>query len=273
MLGGVCLNTGTIPSKTLREAVLYLTGLDQREMYGQSYQVKDEITIADLTAQDAARGRPGERRRAQPADPQRGHDPGRHGRFTGPNTVRDRRRRQPQPRGHRQGHRDRDRHHARPAGHRGVRREDDHRLRRRPAPGPRPPVDARGRRRGDRHRVRVDVRRPGHQGDGRRTARPDAGVLRPRGRGGAEVPPARPGCDVPVRRDRHVGRGASRRRDRVAGQREADPGGDGPVFRRPAGRPTSSTWKPPAWPRTSAAGSWWTSSSAPRSRTSTRSAT
>src|SRR6201984_1869569 len=50
MLGGVCLNTGTIPSKTLREAVLYLTGLDQREMYGQSYRVKDEITIGDLTA-------------------------------------------------------------------------------------------------------------------------------------------------------------------------------------------------------------------------------
>ncbi len=50
MLGGVCLNTGTIPSKTMREAVLYLTGLDQREMYGQSYRVKDEITIADLAA-------------------------------------------------------------------------------------------------------------------------------------------------------------------------------------------------------------------------------
>ena len=50
MLGGVCLNTGTIPSKTLREAVLYLTGLDQREMYGQSYHVKEEIAIGDLTA-------------------------------------------------------------------------------------------------------------------------------------------------------------------------------------------------------------------------------
>jgi NAD(P) transhydrogenase len=50
MLGGVCLNTGTIPSKTLREAVLYLTGLDQREMYGQSYRVKDDITVGDLTA-------------------------------------------------------------------------------------------------------------------------------------------------------------------------------------------------------------------------------
>jgi NAD(P) transhydrogenase len=50
MMGGVCINTGTIPSKTLREAVLYLTGLSQREMYGQSYRVKDNITVADLTA-------------------------------------------------------------------------------------------------------------------------------------------------------------------------------------------------------------------------------
>src|SRR6202043_3086871 len=48
MLGGVCVNTGTIPSKTLREAVLYLTGLNQREMYGASYRVKDDITVADL---------------------------------------------------------------------------------------------------------------------------------------------------------------------------------------------------------------------------------
>src|SRR5919206_503601 len=48
MVGGVCTNTGTIPSKTLREAVLYLTGLSQRTLYGQSYRVKDEITVDDL---------------------------------------------------------------------------------------------------------------------------------------------------------------------------------------------------------------------------------
>jgi NAD(P) transhydrogenase len=48
MLGGVCINTGTIPSKTLREAVLYLTGLNMRDLYGQSYRVKDDITIQDL---------------------------------------------------------------------------------------------------------------------------------------------------------------------------------------------------------------------------------
>ncbi|MCW6009979.1 Si-specific NAD(P)(+) transhydrogenase [Micromonospora sp. CPCC 205371] len=50
MVGGVCINTGTIPSKTLREAVLYLTGMSQREMYGQSYRLKDDITVADLAA-------------------------------------------------------------------------------------------------------------------------------------------------------------------------------------------------------------------------------
>jgi NAD(P) transhydrogenase len=48
MLGGVCVNTGTIPSKTLREAVIYLTGMNQRELYGASYRVKDKITRADL---------------------------------------------------------------------------------------------------------------------------------------------------------------------------------------------------------------------------------
>jgi NAD(P) transhydrogenase len=50
MVGGVCINTGTIPSKTLREAVLYLTGLNMRELYGQNYRVKDDITVHDLLA-------------------------------------------------------------------------------------------------------------------------------------------------------------------------------------------------------------------------------
>lgn len=48
VLGGVCINTGTIPSKTLREAVLYLSGYRQRGLYGSSYSVKDKITITDL---------------------------------------------------------------------------------------------------------------------------------------------------------------------------------------------------------------------------------
>jgi NAD(P) transhydrogenase len=47
-LGGVSVNTGTIPSKTIREAVMYLTGLSQRGIYGQDYRLKDEIRIEDL---------------------------------------------------------------------------------------------------------------------------------------------------------------------------------------------------------------------------------
>jgi NAD(P) transhydrogenase len=50
MVGGVCINTGTIPSKTLREAIVYLTGLSQRELYGQSYRVKQDITVQDLSS-------------------------------------------------------------------------------------------------------------------------------------------------------------------------------------------------------------------------------
>jgi NAD(P) transhydrogenase len=48
MLGGVCMNTGTIPSKTLREAVLYLSGVHQRGFYGVSYRVKPQVTMQDL---------------------------------------------------------------------------------------------------------------------------------------------------------------------------------------------------------------------------------
>lgn len=49
MLGGVCVNTGTIPSKTMREAILYLSGFRQRAFYGRGYKLKDEISIQDLT--------------------------------------------------------------------------------------------------------------------------------------------------------------------------------------------------------------------------------
>src|SRR2546423_3006396 len=46
--GGACINTGTIPSKALREAVYHLTGLGQRRLYGDSYTVKQDVTIDDL---------------------------------------------------------------------------------------------------------------------------------------------------------------------------------------------------------------------------------
>jgi NAD(P) transhydrogenase len=48
VLGGVCINTGTIPSKTMREAVLHLSGYNYRSIYGMNYRVKEKITMADL---------------------------------------------------------------------------------------------------------------------------------------------------------------------------------------------------------------------------------
>ncbi|HYA28287.1 MAG TPA: Si-specific NAD(P)(+) transhydrogenase [Acidobacteriota bacterium] len=48
VVGGICINTGTIPSKSLREAVLFLSGFRQRELYGTSYRVKKDITFVDL---------------------------------------------------------------------------------------------------------------------------------------------------------------------------------------------------------------------------------
>ncbi|HYO82658.1 MAG TPA: Si-specific NAD(P)(+) transhydrogenase [Bryobacteraceae bacterium] len=48
VLGGVSVNTGTIPSKTFREAVLDLSGYRERAFYGVSYSVKQNITIEDL---------------------------------------------------------------------------------------------------------------------------------------------------------------------------------------------------------------------------------
>ncbi len=48
VIGGVCINTGTIPSKTMREAVLHLSGYNYQNIYGISYRVKEKITMADL---------------------------------------------------------------------------------------------------------------------------------------------------------------------------------------------------------------------------------
>jgi len=47
-IGGVAVHTGTIPSKTLREAAMYLSGYDQRGLYGKSYRLKDNLSMDDL---------------------------------------------------------------------------------------------------------------------------------------------------------------------------------------------------------------------------------
>lgn len=47
-VGGVCINTGTIPSKTMREAVLHLSGFYYQNFYGANYHVKENVTMSDL---------------------------------------------------------------------------------------------------------------------------------------------------------------------------------------------------------------------------------
>jgi NAD(P) transhydrogenase len=48
VVGGACISTGTIPSKTMREAVLHLSGYNYKSIYGMNYRVKEKITMADL---------------------------------------------------------------------------------------------------------------------------------------------------------------------------------------------------------------------------------
>jgi NAD(P) transhydrogenase len=49
IVGGACINTGTIPSKTIREAVMHLSGFQYQGIYGVNYHVKERISMADLT--------------------------------------------------------------------------------------------------------------------------------------------------------------------------------------------------------------------------------
>src|ERR1700756_398007 len=48
VVGGTSINTGTIPSKTMREAVLHLSGYNYKSIYGMNYRVKEKISMSDL---------------------------------------------------------------------------------------------------------------------------------------------------------------------------------------------------------------------------------
>lgn len=47
-MGGSCINTGTVPSKTLRESALYFSGLKQRGLHGIDYSLKENLTVHDF---------------------------------------------------------------------------------------------------------------------------------------------------------------------------------------------------------------------------------
>ncbi|HVS73931.1 MAG TPA: Si-specific NAD(P)(+) transhydrogenase [Candidatus Acidoferrales bacterium] len=53
-VGGSCVNTGTVPSKTLRESALYFSGLEQRGLYGIDYSLKENLTVQDFMHHERA---------------------------------------------------------------------------------------------------------------------------------------------------------------------------------------------------------------------------
>ena len=234
-LGGVSIHTGTIPSKTLREAVLDqlserpLDVLDPTRMEETEQQALQQLMdrAAHVIAAETAVVREQFRRNMVgwlPGDAcirGRSHRP-------------DRRLGRADPR---RPDRDRRRHDACPARDGRLRRPHDHRLRRPAADGAaRAAQHDRGRRRRDRRRVRVDVRRARHEGHGRRPARPRARLPRRRDRRGVPVPAAPQQRDVPAAGE---GRG-----DRVGRRPRPDPARlgqgaqlrDRPLRRRPPGR-------------------------------------
>ena len=48
MIGGASVHSGTIPSKTVRDAVLYLTGFNERAFYGQDYRLREHISRGEI---------------------------------------------------------------------------------------------------------------------------------------------------------------------------------------------------------------------------------
>jgi len=64
-LGGACINTGTLPSKILRESALYFSGLKQRGLYGIDYSLREGLTVKSFThRKDVLVGMEGEKIRA-----------------------------------------------------------------------------------------------------------------------------------------------------------------------------------------------------------------
>ena len=207
-LGGVSIHTGTIPSKTLRQATL-------EQLATRPLDVLDPTRVEE-TEQEAIQQLLDRAAAVVAAETQITREQFRRNRVGLLQGARDLRRRQHRPdrrqRRARQGREDRDRrrHPARAARLGRVRRPHDHRLRRpAQARAARAADDDRRRRGRDRRRVRVDVRRARDEGDRRRPARSRADVPRQRDRRGLPVPAAAPQRDVPAARE---GRGRRRAR-------------------------------------------------------------
>ena len=234
-LGGVSIHTGTIPSKTLREAVLDqlaerpLDVLDPTRMEETERMALQQLMdrAAKVIAAETAVVREQFRRNMVGWLPGRRVLRGRpHGQDRGLGRADPRRADR-----HRGGH------DAGAAGHRRLRRPHDHRLRRPAADGPaRAALDDRRRRGRDRRRVRVDVRLARHEGHRRRQARARARLPRRRDRRGLPVPAAAQQRHVPPPRERRGDRVGRRPGAHPARLGQDDQLRDRALRGRPAGR-------------------------------------
>src|ERR1700758_197541 len=50
MIGGVCVHTGTIPSKAVREAIFQLTGFAVKTLYADTYRAAGDFSVEDLSS-------------------------------------------------------------------------------------------------------------------------------------------------------------------------------------------------------------------------------
>ena len=74
VIGGVCINTGTIPSKTMREAVIHFSGFHYQAIYGMNYRVKEKVTHGRSFLPRPARDQDRDRRDPGPALAQQRRD-------------------------------------------------------------------------------------------------------------------------------------------------------------------------------------------------------
>jgi hypothetical protein len=158
-VGGVSVHTGTIPSKTLRETVLNLSGWRERGFYGRSYRVKQDIDAGDLMM----RLRKTLDHEVEVLEHQFNRNAVKHtrgeGRFVGPHEIEVTGRRRRNAGLPRRQYSDRLRHAAVPAGLCAVRRQDRVRQRRDHRPAGAAAQPHRDRRRRDRRRIRDHLQR------------------------------------------------------------------------------------------------------------------
>ncbi len=228
-VGGVSVHTGTIPSKTLRETVLNLSGWRERGFYGRAFRAKKDITAGDLDGPPAHDPRSRGRHAGTPVRPQRRGTSQRHGDIPrpAPHLGHGRERRDADLRGREVP--DRRRHPPAPAEGRAVRRRPGAGQRRDHRPQASAAQPHGDRRRRHRRRVRDHLQRARRRRDAGRAALDLPGFRRPRAGRRFPASAPRPRHDHSLRLQGRTHRDGTRSSGHDPGQRAAGALGDAAV--------------------------------------------